>query len=171
MRWRSAGRSNRHDVTAPMCGRVPPVCGIRRLPDLSNIPELTEVRRVLEVPAARHAAIHRTDAHIRQLDSIVERQRTTTIEDPAIPEYDLAFHTTIGQASGNRLLAAFIAAVHDATHPAQFLDVTEEVGRKTVKQHMAILAAIKDEDEEAAAKAMATHLDYVLRYSTTRPTD
>lgn len=136
-----------------------------------DILELTEVRRVLEVPAARHAASHRTDAHLRQLSSIVERQKTTTIDDPAIPEYDLAFHTTIGQASGNRLLAAFIAAVHDATHPAQFLDVTKEVGRKTVKQHMAILSAIKAGDEEAAAEAMASHLDYVLRYSTALPTE
>ncbi|MGY1495810.1 FadR/GntR family transcriptional regulator [Streptomyces sp. QTS52] len=128
--------------------------------------ELTEVRRVLEVPAARMAAVHRSEAQVDELRSIVERQRTTTIDDPGIPGYDLAFHTTIGQASGNRLLAAFIAAVHDATHPAQFLDVTEEVGRRTVKQHMVILKAIEEGDERAAAEAMQSHLDYVLRYST-----
>ncbi|WP_326686186.1 FadR family transcriptional regulator [Streptomyces sp. NBC_01795] len=134
-----------------------------------DVLELTEVRRVLEVPAARLAAQHRTDVHLGELRSIVERQRTTTIDDPGIPGYDLAFHTTIGQASGNRLLAAFIAAVHDATHPAQFLDVTDEVGRRTVKQHMAILAAIESGDEAVAAEAMESHLDYVLRYSTTLP--
>ncbi|MER5435811.1 FadR/GntR family transcriptional regulator [Streptomyces sp. NPDC002588] len=131
-----------------------------------DVPELTEVRRVLEVPAARMAARHRTEEHLGKLRSIVERQRTTTIDDPDIPGYDLAFHTTIGQASGNRLLAAFIAAVHDATHPAQFLDVTEEVGRRTVKQHMMILGAIESGNAEAAAEAMQSHLEYVLRYST-----
>lgn len=131
-----------------------------------DVPELTDVRRVLEVPAARMAAQHRTDEHLNELRSIVERQRTTTIDDPGIPGYDLAFHTTIGQASGNRLLAAFIAAVHDATHPAQFLEVTAEVGRRTVKQHMMILGAIESGDKEAAAEAMQSHLDYVLRYST-----
>jgi len=128
--------------------------------------ELTEVRRVLEIPAARLAAVNRTDEQVQTLRSVVERQRSTTIADPDIPGYDLAFHTTIGQASGNRLLAAFIGAVHDATHPAQFLDVTEEVGRRTVKQHMAILAAIEAGSGDDAAAAMATHLDYVLRYST-----
>ena len=56
---------------------------------------------------------------------VVEMQKKTTIDDPDIPSYDLRFHTTIGRASGNRLLEAFIAAVHDATHPAQFLDVTQ----------------------------------------------
>ncbi|MFC9220593.1 FadR/GntR family transcriptional regulator [Streptomyces hygroscopicus] len=135
-----------------------------------DVLELTEVRRVLEVPAARMAAQHRTESQLDELRSVVERQRTTTIDDPGIPGYDLAFHTTIGQASGNRLLAAFIAAVHDATHPAQYLDVTKEVGRRTVKQHMAILTAIESGDEEAAAEAMQSHLDYVLRYSTAQAT-
>jgi GntR family transcriptional regulator, transcriptional repressor for pyruvate dehydrogenase complex len=136
-----------------------------------DVNELTEVRRVLEIPAARLAAKNRTDAHLRELESVVERQRTTTIDDPGIPGYDLAFHTTIGQASGNRLLAAFIGAVHDATHPAQYLDVTKEVGHRTVKQHMAILKAIEEGAEDAAAEAMESHLDYVLRYSTARPTE
>ena len=95
----------------------------------------------------------------------MQKQRETTIDDPDIPSYDLAFHTTIGHASGNRLLAAFIAAVHDSTHPAQYLKVTAEVGRHTVKQHMEILAAIENGDADAAREAMASHLDYVLQYS------
>jgi len=130
-----------------------------------DVAELTSVRRVLEVPAAEWAATNRRDSDVETLRSIVDRQRETTINDPEIPSYDLAFHTTIGHASGNRLLAAFIAAVHDSTHPAQYLTVTEEVAHRTVKQHMAILAAIEDKKPEAARDAMASHLDYVLQYS------
>ena len=89
---------------------------------------------------------------------VVEIQKTTTIDDPDIPSYDLA-STLDRQASGNRLLAAFIAAVHDATHPAQFLDVTPEVAQKTVKQHIAIVAAIEDSDPVLAGEAMSDHLD------------
>ena len=130
-----------------------------------DVAELTSVRSVLEVPAAEWAASNREDSHIETLRSIVDRQRETTINDPDIPSYDLAFHTTIGRASGNRLLAAFISAVHDATHPAQYLKVTEEVARRTVKQHMAILAAIEDQKPQEARDAMASHLEYVLQYS------
>ena len=130
-----------------------------------DVAELTSVRRVLEVPAADWAAKNREQSHLDTLQSIVQKQRQTTINDPEIPSYDLAFHTTIGHASGNRLLAAFIAAVHDATHPAQYLEVTKEVAHRTVKQHMEILSAIEDQDADAARDAMATHLDYVLRYS------
>ena len=50
-------------------------------------------------------------------------------------------------------------------HPAQFLEITPEVGKQTVKQHMAIVAALEAGDGERAAQAMDEHLDYVLRYS------
>lgn len=130
-----------------------------------DLRELGEMRHVLEIPAARWAARNRTDDDLKLLRSIVEKQRATTIDDPNIIAYDLAFHTTIGQASGNRLIAAFVGAVHDSTHPAQFLDVTAEVGRNTVKQHLAIVSAVEAQDAEAAATAMADHLDYVRQYS------
>lgn len=130
-----------------------------------DIAEITEVRRVLEIPAAEWAARNRSEAHLEVMKSVVAQQRSTTIDDPDIPEYDLRFHTAIGYASGNRLLAAFIASVHDATHPAQFLDVTAEVAQKTVRQHMAIVAAIEDRDPVRSADAMREHLDFVLQYS------
>ena len=130
-----------------------------------DVAEITEVRRVLEIPAAQWAARNRGDDDLERMRTVVEKQKSTTIDDPDIPLYDLRFHTAIGRASGNRLLAAFIASVHDATHPVQFLDVTPRVAARTVKQHMAILAAIEAGDPEAAGNAMHTHLDYVLKYS------
>ena len=133
-----------------------------------DIDEITEVRRVLEIPAAQWAARNRTDKDLEVMKEVVEIQKSTTIDDPEIPTYDLRFHTAIGRASGNRLLEAFIAAVHDATHPAQFLEVTPQVAKKTVRQHIAILAAIERGESEAAGEAMREHLDYVLRYSTPR---
>ncbi len=132
-----------------------------------EIAELTQVRRVLEIPASRYAATNRTEEHLETLRAIVERQRNTTIDDPDIPQYDLEFHTTIGHASGNRLLAALVAAVHNATHPAQFLDVTQDVATCTVKQHIAIVKAVSSGDSDRAAAAMEEHLDYVLQYSKT----
>ncbi|OZC57114.1 GntR family transcriptional regulator [Rhodococcus sp. RS1C4] len=130
-----------------------------------DIAEITEVRRLLEIPAAEWAARNRTDEDVAKIRSVIELQKNITIDDPEIPEYDLRFHTAIGYASGNRLLAAFISSVHDATHPAQFLDVTPEVAKKTVRQHIAIEAAIEARDPEKAGAAMREHLDFVLRYS------
>jgi DNA-binding FadR family transcriptional regulator len=130
-----------------------------------DLEELGAVRHILEVPAAGLAAESRTDEHLARLRAIVERQKTTTIDDPDIPSYDLAFHTTIAHASGNRLLAAFVGALHSTTYPAQYLEVTPTVARKTVKQHMAITAAIEAGDAAEAARSMKEHLEYVSRYS------
>jgi DNA-binding FadR family transcriptional regulator len=134
-----------------------------------DIDELTSMRRVLEVPAASWAARNRQEHQVAALQRIVERQRTTTIDDPDIVVYDRDFHVTVSQASGNRLLAAFISAIHETTLPARFLCVTPEVGRDTVKQHLAILAAIRAGAPDDAAEAMDQHLEYVLRYSTETP--
>ena len=134
-----------------------------------DIDELTSMRRVLEVPAASLAAGNRQDHHVSALEDIVERQRKTTIDDPDIVVYDRDFHVTISRASGNRLLSAFIAAIHESTLPARFLSVTPEVGRETVKQHLGILSAIRNGSSAGAAEAMDEHLEYVLRYSTETP--
>jgi GntR family transcriptional regulator, transcriptional repressor for pyruvate dehydrogenase complex len=134
-----------------------------------DVDELTSMRRVLEVPAASWAALNREDDHLATLHAIVERQKTTTIDDPDIVAYDRDFHVTIANASGNRLLAAFISAIHETTLPARFLCVTPEVGRSTVKQHIEIVRAIRDGSSSQAARAMDEHLEYVLRYSTQVP--
>lgn len=131
-----------------------------------DMDELTNMRRVLEVPAAEWAASNCSEDQLATLERIVERQKQTTIEDPDIVSYDRDFHVTIAQASGNRLLAAFVSAVHESARPAQFLCVTPEVGRSTVKQHLAIVRAIRKGSAREAADAMDEHLEYVLRYST-----
>ena len=131
-----------------------------------DIEEITVVRRVLEVPAARMAADHRTLEHIERMQAVVEKQRTTTMDDPDIPLYDLEFHATVGEASGNRLLGAFVRALHSATAPVRYLEVTKAVARNGTKQHIAIAAAIEAGNAEGAAQAMEAHLDYVLKYST-----
>jgi len=130
-----------------------------------HVDEITVVRHALEVPAARMAAVHRTSDHLDLMRSIVERQRTTTIDDPDIPTYDLEFHATVGDASGNRLLGAFVRALHSATRPVLFLEVTPPVAKQTVKQHIAIAAAIEAGNSDGAAEAMEDHLDYVLKHS------
>lgn len=130
-----------------------------------TIEELTDVRRALELPAARWAAEHRSEEHLDRLRTIVGRQRTTTIDDPNIPAYDLDFHTTVAQASGNRLLIAFVTALHSSTHPVQYLEITQAVGRRMVKQHIAIAAAIEAANPDGAVEAMDEHLAYALQHS------
>jgi DNA-binding FadR family transcriptional regulator len=123
--------------------------------------ELAMVRQYLEVPAARAAARHRSAADLAALREVVHRQRTISVDDPEVPELDSRFHRTIAAASGNRVLAAFVAALHSETEPVHYLDLSPEVGRDTVRQHQRIVKAIAAHDPDAAEQAVVEHLSYL----------
>ena len=81
-----------------------------------------------------------------------------SVDDPEVPDLDRRFHVGIAGASGNRVLASFVAALHHATEPVNYLDLSPEVGRETVKQHVRILRAIEAQDPDEAEAAMVRQL-------------
>ncbi|WP_033288971.1 FadR/GntR family transcriptional regulator [Amycolatopsis jejuensis] len=127
--------------------------------------EVAEVRQHLEVPAARLAAVHRTGEDLERLRDIVRRQKTASVDDPEVPKLDEEFHTLIAEASRNRVLASFVAALHHETEPVHYLDLSPEVGRATVRQHKAIVDAIAAQDADAAEVAIVKHLTYLRKHS------
>lgn len=123
--------------------------------------EVAEVRQQLEVPSVRLAAMHRSNEQLDELTAIVEKQKSVSVDDPEVADLDRQFHTLIAIASGNRVLAALVAALHHATEPVHYLDLSPKVGRTTVKQHQAILRAIVDQEPEAGEAAIIEHLTYL----------
>jgi GntR family transcriptional repressor for pyruvate dehydrogenase complex len=125
--------------------------------------EVAKVRRLLELPSAKLAAMNHTEEDIETLRSIVDRQKEITVDHPEVPQLDINFHSAIGDASGNRVLASFVTALHHATRPVLAKHLDAKAGRDTVRQHAAILNAISEGDAEAAAGAMEEHLNYLQR--------
>ncbi|MEU1522228.1 FadR/GntR family transcriptional regulator [Nocardia rhamnosiphila] len=123
--------------------------------------EVAEIRQYLEVPAARLAATNRTAKELEQLHEVVEQQKSASVDDPDIPKLDEKFHSLIAQASRNRVLASFVAALHHETEPVHYLDLSPEVGRATVRHHKAIVDAISAKDPDAAEAAIVEHLSYL----------
>lgn len=123
--------------------------------------EINRVRRMLEVPSARLAARHRTEADSEKLRSLIERQKTTTVSDPELADLDSSFHTAVATISRNRVLASFVFALHNVIRQVLFLNISPEGGKTSVRQHIAIARGIIAGDEEAAARAMEEHLDYL----------
>jgi GntR family transcriptional regulator, transcriptional repressor for pyruvate dehydrogenase complex len=126
--------------------------------------EVADVRQYLEVPSVRLAAANRSEQDLTELGGIVRRQKTASVDDPEIPDLDRQFHTLIARASGNRVLASLVAALHHATEPVHYLDLSPEVGRQTVRQHAAILRAIEHQDPDDGEKAIVDHLTYLRRH-------
>jgi GntR family transcriptional regulator, transcriptional repressor for pyruvate dehydrogenase complex len=125
--------------------------------------EVAQVRYLLEVPSAKLAAANRTEEEVQALRSIVDRQKEITFDHPDVPGLDIDFHSAIGDASGNRVLASFVTALHRAIRPVLAKHLDAKAGRDTVRQHAAIVKAISEGDAQAAAGAMEKHLNYLQR--------
>jgi GntR family transcriptional regulator, transcriptional repressor for pyruvate dehydrogenase complex len=125
--------------------------------------EVAQVHYLLEVPSAKLAAANRTEEDVETLRSIVDRQKEITFDHPDVPRLDIDFHSAIGDASGNRVLASFVTALHQAIRPVLAKHLDAKAGRDTVRQHAAIVKAISESDAEAAAAAMENHLNYLQK--------
>jgi DNA-binding FadR family transcriptional regulator len=130
-----------------------------------DLGEVMNVRRLLDIPVARMAAERRSDEDLESIRAVLNEQRSISLSDPEVPLLDASFHSAIAEASGNRLLAAFASALHQVTRPAQYLKLSDDVARSTLRQHNAVLRAIEARDPDAAEKAMEQHLDYVGRFT------
>jgi GntR family transcriptional regulator, transcriptional repressor for pyruvate dehydrogenase complex len=126
--------------------------------------EVADVRRMLEIPCARLAAQNRSPEHIRRLREVIRSEKTTTVSDPQVPGLNAEFHQILADATGNRMLAALVSALHRVTRPLAYIDTSPELGRESVIQHMQIAAAIDAGDENAAIEAMESHLDYLREH-------
>lgn len=121
--------------------------------------DVLEVRRCLEVEAARLAAQRRSDAQLAELTELHDQRAAAyaTGDLDTATEADLAFHRRIAEAAGNPVLLAIYETLLDAVvanirfnfeHPAEEHDVA----------HTSLLDAIAEGD---AARAMAEIDDYL----------
>ncbi|WP_436761779.1 FadR/GntR family transcriptional regulator [Streptosporangium sp. V21-05] len=120
--------------------------------------QLNEVRRHLEVPAARLAAERRTQEDIDGLAELIEEFDRT--DDPAERiKVDARFHIGIAQATGNPLFSRLVEDLR-AVLQDQALAVSASPGRaaQARAEHRAIFEAIRDGDAELADLSMRRHL-------------
>jgi GntR family transcriptional repressor for pyruvate dehydrogenase complex len=139
------------------------------LPTDSKPRQLLEVRIQLEPLAARRCAagIGRDDlARIRRL--VEEASRSSADSADSMERYllvNLAFHREIARSCGNPVLAGVTVQLIDAeTHPLWMMVdgiVVRDpaIRAEELDEHRSILNAVAAGDEEAAAEAMAAHLD------------
>lgn len=133
-----------------------------------NIEEVLVYRRSLEIEAAQHAAINRTE---EQLASIREAYALSV--DPStfnnIPgDSPTSFHYRIVEASGSKLLLDLYSGVTHVLKQASLRgQVVKSTNADTLRRdHAAILNAIEARDVRDAAHAMALHVDRDLGLGT-----
>jgi len=125
--------------------------------------DLNEVRRCLEVPAARLAAVRRDNEAVDKLRLILQDEDHASSVEEAIRE-DTDFHCEIARATGNMLFARLVEDLREILK-AQTMAVSTLRNRAASisHEHRAVLDAIVAGDGDAAAAAMNAHLDAVER--------
>ncbi len=126
-----------------------------------TLEEFLEMREMLEVPAARLAAVRRDEQMLAQLRATIPRD-PAALGPTELFSSNRGFHTLVVQAAGNRLLSLAAKPVFTVllTHLERSKpddDFLECVNR----DHRGILVALESGDSDAAAHAMHDHLAYL----------
>ncbi|GAB2749057.1 FadR/GntR family transcriptional regulator [Streptomyces bullii] len=127
--------------------------------------EFLAVRRILE-PAATAMAASRIGE--QQLDAL-SAQLDELGDDPSVADLvacDLDFHRGITQSCGNSVLCSLLDGLSGPTTRARVwrgLTQGDAVGR-TLREHRAILAALRDRDAEAARSWATVHIASVEQW-------
>lgn len=124
-----------------------------------TVPELFEVRRALECPAAASAAKRVTPAEAARLKELLEEMEDPELSDDEYVERDAELHRSIMLATHNGLLIE----LYDTTRHL-FVEYSARVIRFPRRRgtahegHVAIVDAIVHRRSQAAQKAMSAHL-------------
>jgi GntR family transcriptional regulator, uxu operon transcriptional repressor len=129
--------------------------------------ELLSARTLVEGEVAALAADNAKPDDIETLRETIERM-TTNVDDFVIrEEADRDFHLGIAKATGNGSLELVVEGLWDQRAELwgrmQRHFHTEDLARRTIHDHAAILAALEAKDPAAARTAMHRHLGRVVR--------
>ncbi len=166
-------QGERARVTRPtartVMGRIDAVARHMLATSPQSLEHLKEARLFFEVGMARIAARRASPQDVETLRRRLAAQRACVGVSERFVDADMAFHRAIGAMSGNPIYEAVSAAMLDWVfeHHTELLVWT---GREstTLSEHRLIVDTIEANDAEAAADAMAAHINrsrnqYALR--------
>ena len=129
-----------------------------------TLEELLEVRALLEVPAARLAALRRSGAHLERLWSAIPGQ-PLHLDTQEQFVYNADFHSTVIDASCNTLLSIAAEPVFAVLQTRLSRSrLGQRFHRSVNDHHREIAAAIESSEEQAAGELMHEHLGFLRPY-------
>ncbi|MGB9673101.1 MAG: FadR/GntR family transcriptional regulator [Anaerolineales bacterium] len=128
---------------------------------------LYEVRRLIEVQAARLAAIRRSDSDVLKLRELHHRVQENLQNPPILYQADMRLHIGIAESTKNPffgelmrvLIAAYIEIFNVVWSKWGNAEEEEKLFSHYTEQHGLIIEAIAEQDPEAAAAYMTQHID------------
>ncbi len=132
--------------------------------DDTTIKDFLEIRRILEVNAAKWAAERGTDEQLNQLLQLVEETKRQLQDRKKgvlllLADHDTKFHNLLAEATGNTVLVQIMRNLLDLLSEVR-LRCLQIDGRplKSLKEHENVARALIARDCELAEKAMDLHI-------------
>ncbi len=136
---------------------------VRRLCD-SELRQVLEVRRALEVESARLAATARTDTDVRELEEAL-RERDDAVrarEREGVVTTDTRFHVRLVEASHNAVLIELYRGISEAVLSSIASTFDPAVPPEDTVSHTELLVAVRDGDPDRAAREAGGFLEELL---------
>ena len=122
--------------------------------------ELIEVRGALEIYAARLAASRISDEALERLGAHLAGMRDNIDNLSAFVEADLQFHSELARSINNTVLLELLQSIRSLLRVWVDRAVQQpEEAAAAIQEHAAVYAAIATRDPDAAASAMAVHMN------------
>ena len=124
--------------------------------------DLFDMRKMLEPPLARAAALRASDEDLTSLEAILERQADRIRAGEIAIAEDNAFHYRIATAAKNQVVLRVMDVVMELLQDSRARSL-QGPGRaeKSLGGHHRILSAIRDGDPDAAAEVMLRHIEEI----------
>lgn len=132
------------------------------------VSDVYEVRMLVEVQAARLAAMRRTDEDITAMrDALAGRRATASASDAAFVDADIALHAAVVAAARNPVLTDLFAEFAPVLREGlinllDLIDVRTEETHHGDAGHAALVRAVEARDAEEAARVAQAELQDTL---------
>lgn len=155
--------SVRHGDGAILIRRPTEEGSIRALREHADrIPDIIEAREALEVKLAGLAAQRRTDAEMAAIDAAIATMEKEVEAGERGVVGDEMFHEAITSAAHSSLLAKLMHEIAGLIRETRIESLSQENRpRASLEGHRRIADAIRKQDSQAAAEAMAEHIRMV----------
>jgi DNA-binding GntR family transcriptional regulator len=130
-----------------------------------ELDEITEIRLLLEPPAAAKAALHATPTDVAELTRLAREVVDAARDGDLIAhvEADRAFHGRLLELSGNHRLVEIVYDLRDRTRLYGLAHLAEHGASKTIEEHLTMCEHVAARNSEALADLVRTHIGHVRR--------
>jgi DNA-binding FadR family transcriptional regulator len=120
-----------------------------------GIPDLLELRLIIEPAGARLAAQRATAENLAEIEAALQGMETAIEDSASSVESDLKFHLAILEATHNTFMRPFGALIQEALRASFKLTNRDRAAfEKSLRRHRDVFEAIRARDPQAAEVAM-----------------